>query len=41
MCCVLGSISDKEPLKNIEIIAPNIYVIDIGGYYYFIAINDP
>ena len=28
-----GSIFTKSPLKNIERIAPNIYNLDIGGYF--------
>ena len=30
---ILGTIIYKSPLENIEIIAPNIYIIDIGGYF--------
>ncbi len=32
MCCILGAIITKSPLKNIERITPNIYNVDIGGY---------
>lgn len=28
-----GAIINKSPLKNIERITPNIYNLDVGGYF--------
>jgi len=36
-----GGITYKSPLANIERITPNIYNVDIGGYYYFLNRYSP
>ena len=37
---ILGTITYKSPLENIERITPNIYNVDVGGYLFLYGIND-